>query len=102
MSSGDGVIYLVAGLVSTAVMLGWLAGPVLDRFQRPAACPGIAIACWVAALTGAFIADIGVVAVALLAPPTPGHGLLEWLRDCLPHHGATWRSSSGRPPAWFC
>src|SRR5437868_7789257 len=82
----DRMIVLVAGLIAVAVVLGWLAGPVLERFRRPAAGPGIAIACWVAALTGTFIACTGVVAVALLSPPTPGHGLLGWLRSCLPHH----------------
>lgn len=81
------MIYLVISLVSTAVLLGCLAGPALDRLRRPAAHPGIAIACWFAALAGTFIADIGIVAVALLSPPAPGHGLLEWLRNCLPHHG---------------
>ncbi|TDB90316.1 M56 family peptidase [Actinomadura sp. KC216] len=80
------MIYLVISLISTGVLLGCLAGPALDRVGRPAAHPGIAIACWVAALAGTFIAVLGVVVVALLAPPAPGHGLLEWLRNCLPHH----------------
>ena len=48
----DGVIYLVIGLVSSAVLLGCLAGPALDRLRRPALHPGITIACWVAALAG--------------------------------------------------
>lgn len=81
------MIYLVVGLICTAVLLGCLAGPALDRLRRPAAHPGIAIACWTAALTGTFIAGIGIIAAALLSPPAPGHGFLEWLRDCLPHHG---------------
>ncbi|NKZ03451.1 M56 family metallopeptidase [Actinomadura latina] len=81
------MIYLVVGLVSTAVLLGCLAGPVLDRLRSPAVQPGVAIACWFAVLAGTFIADVGIVAVALLSPPAPGHGLLEWLRNCLPHHG---------------
>ncbi|MFI0412423.1 M56 family metallopeptidase [Actinomadura sp. 3N508] len=80
------MIYLVIGLVSTAALLGCLAGPVLARVGRPAAHPVIAIACWVAALAGTVIAGVGVVAAALLAPPAPGHGALEWLRGCLPHH----------------
>ncbi|WP_433466355.1 M56 family metallopeptidase [Spirillospora sp. CA-128828] len=81
------MIFLVAGLIASALLLGCLAGPVLDRSQRSAAVPGIAIACWMAALAGTFIAGGGVVAIALLSPPGPGHGFLEWLRDCLPHHG---------------
>ncbi|MFG2250875.1 M56 family metallopeptidase [Spirillospora sp. NPDC048823] len=81
------MIYLVVGLICTAVLLGCLAGPALDRLRPPAAHPGIAIACWAAALTGTFIAGIGIIAAALLSPPAPGHGFLEWLRDCLPHHG---------------
>ncbi|TDE27374.1 M56 family metallopeptidase [Actinomadura sp. 6K520] len=81
------MLYLVIGLVCTAVLLSCLAGPALDRLRRPAAHPLIAISCWFAALAGILIAGIGIVAVALLAPPAPGHGLLEWLRNCLPHHG---------------
>ncbi|MFC4052788.1 M56 family metallopeptidase [Actinomadura syzygii] len=81
------MVYLVLGLIATAVLLGCSAGPVLDRLGRSAARPGTAIACWVGAVTGTFIACAGVVAAALLSPPAPGHGLLEWLRDCLPHHG---------------
>ncbi|MFA1542703.1 M56 family metallopeptidase [Actinomadura monticuli] len=81
------MIYFLISLVSTAVVLSCLAGPALDRLHRPAAHPLIAAVCWFAALAGTFIADIGLVAVALLAPPAPGHGLLEGLRDCLPHHG---------------
>ncbi|GAA1886239.1 M56 family metallopeptidase [Actinomadura bangladeshensis] len=81
------MIYLVISLVATAVLLGCLAGPALDRLRRPAANPGTAIACWLAALAGTFIAGIGIVAVALLMPPAPGHGFVGWLRDCLPHHG---------------
>ncbi|WP_433476294.1 M56 family metallopeptidase [Spirillospora sp. CA-142024] len=81
------MIFLVAGLIASAVLLGCLAGPVLDRAQRSAAAPGIAIACWVAALAGTLIAGTGMVMVALLSPPGPGHGFLERLRDCVPHHG---------------
>src|SRR4051794_13173454 len=83
----DRVIFLVVALVTSAVLLGFLAGPVLDRLQRSVVGPGTVIACWVAALVGTFIANAGVVAVALLSPPGPGHGVVEWLRDCLPHHG---------------
>lgn len=81
------MIYLVIGLICTAVLLGCLAGPALDRLRRPGAHPGIVVACWTAALTGTFIAGVGIIAAALLSPPAPGHGFLEWLRDCLPHHG---------------
>ncbi|MBO2463906.1 M48 family metalloprotease [Actinomadura violacea] len=74
-------------LIASAVLLGCLAGPVLDRFRRSAIAPGTAVVCWVAALAGTVIAGSAVVVVALISPPGPGHGLLEWLRDCLPHHG---------------
>ncbi|QKG18702.1 M56 family metallopeptidase [Actinomadura verrucosospora] len=77
----------VLALIASTVLLGFLAGPVLDGLRRPAIGPGTAIACWVAALTGTFIASAAVVVVALISPPGPGHGLLERLRDCLPHHG---------------
>lgn len=82
------MIYLVACLIVSAVLLGCLAGPALDRLRRPTTSPGTAIVCWVAALAGTLIADVGIIAVALLSPPAPGHGLLEWLRNCLPHHRA--------------
>jgi Zn-dependent protease with chaperone function len=81
------VIVSVVALIASAILLGFLAGPLLDRPRRPAVGPGTAIACWVAALAGTFLANTAVVVVALLSPPGPGHGLLEWLRDCLPHHG---------------
>ncbi|WP_067793387.1 M56 family metallopeptidase [Actinomadura formosensis] len=81
------MIVSMAGLLMSAVVLGCLAGPVLDRLRRPALSPATAAACWVAALVGAVVAGAGLVAVALLSPPGPGHGLLGRLRDCLPHHG---------------
>ncbi|MEU9020157.1 M56 family metallopeptidase [Actinomadura sp. NPDC048394] len=82
------MLFPVLALAVSAVLLGLLAGPVLDRSRRRPAGPGVAIACWTAALAGTFIANAAVVVVALIAPPGPGHGLLQWLRDCLPHHGA--------------
>ncbi|WP_433137000.1 M56 family metallopeptidase [Actinomadura nitritigenes] len=82
------MLFSVLALIASAVLLGCLAGTVLDRLRRPAVGPGAAIACWAAALAGTFIANTAVVVVALISPPGPGHGLLEWLRDCLPHHGS--------------
>jgi Zn-dependent protease with chaperone function len=82
------VLLPVLALVASAVLLGFLAGPALDRLRRPAVGPAAAIACWAAALAGTFIANAAVVVVALIAPPGPGHGLLGRLRDCLPHHGS--------------
>nr|WP_241755357.1 M56 family metallopeptidase [Actinomadura sp. RB99] len=79
---------MVACLIASAVLLGCLAGPALDRLRHPTTNPGTAIVCWVAALAGTLIAEVGIIAVALLSPPAPGHGLLEWLRNCLPHHRA--------------
>jgi Zn-dependent protease with chaperone function len=81
------VIFLVAGLIATAILVGCLAGPFLDRLRRSVVSPATAIVCWAAALTGTLITSTGVVVVALLSPPGPGHGLLERLRNCLPHHG---------------
>lgn len=80
------MIVLVGALVASAVLLGCLAGPVLDRIRAGALGPRTAVACWTAALAGTVIASAGVVAVALISPPGPGHGLLTLLRDCLPHH----------------
>jgi hypothetical protein len=77
---------VVVGLIASAVLLGCLAGPVMDRLRWPVQHPGTAIACWTGALTGTLMAFIGAAVVALLWPPAPGHGLLEWLHNCLPHH----------------
>ncbi|WP_141585615.1 M56 family metallopeptidase [Actinomadura sp. WMMA1423] len=79
--------WVAAGLVVSVVLLGCAAGPALDLLRRSALGPGTAIACWSAALAGTFIAAAGAAAAALLTPPGPGHGFLEWLSDCLPHHG---------------
>jgi beta-lactamase regulating signal transducer with metallopeptidase domain len=81
------VVILVGGLIATAILVGCVAGPFLDRLRPSAISPGTAIVCWASALAGTLIASTGVVVVALLSPPGPGHGLLERLRNCLPHHG---------------
>ncbi|QKW33147.1 M56 family metallopeptidase [Actinomadura sp. NAK00032] len=88
MTRHDPVIFLVGALIASAALLGCLAGPVLDRIRGGALGPRTAVACWTAALAGTVIASSGVVAVALISPPGPAHGLLTMLRDCLPHHGS--------------
>ncbi|GAA2108598.1 M56 family metallopeptidase [Actinomadura alba] len=79
-------LVVAAGLIVSVVALGCVAGPVLDRPGWPVANPAIAIACWIAALSGTFAGLTGAVAVALLRSPAPGHGLLEWLHDCVHAH----------------
>jgi Zn-dependent protease with chaperone function len=75
------------GLIASAVVLGGLAGAVIDRARWPTAHPGTAIICWLGVLTGTVAALTGLLIVVLLTPPAPAHGLLEWLDHCLPRHG---------------
>ncbi|MFD0903518.1 M56 family metallopeptidase [Actinomadura sediminis] len=76
---------LLVALLATALLLGWGAGPVLDRYSSGTQ-PGTAIGAWLGAVAGTFAAVTGAVMIALLWPPTPGHGFVEWLHGCLPHH----------------
>ncbi|OLT38004.1 hypothetical protein BJF79_28360 [Actinomadura sp. CNU-125] len=76
---------LLIALLTTALLLGWGAGSVLDRLSS-GAHPGTAIVAWLGAVAGTFAAVTGAVMIAFLWPPTPGHGLVEWLHGCLPHH----------------
>lgn len=76
---------LLVALLATALLLGWGAGPVLDRLPA-GGHPGTAAGGWLGAVAGTCAAVAGAVAVALLWPPTPGHGFVEWLHGCLPHH----------------
>jgi Zn-dependent protease with chaperone function len=78
---------LLISLIATLLLLGCVAGPVLCRVAPRDAQPGALAACWLGLLLGTLTATGGMIILALVAPPTPGHGLLEWLRDCLPHHG---------------
>jgi hypothetical protein len=80
------MIIVLIGLVTSAVVLGCLAGPAMDRLCWPVDHPGAAVACWMGALSGTFLALTGALVVAFLWPPAPGHGVLEWLHNCLPHH----------------
>jgi hypothetical protein len=77
---------IVAGLIASGLVLGCAAGAILDRARWRFAHPGTAITCWVGVLAGTFVAVTGMIAVALLWPPAPGHDLLEWLHRCLPGH----------------
>ncbi|WP_192809460.1 M56 family metallopeptidase [Actinomadura rudentiformis] len=77
---------LLIGMIAATVLLGYLAGPMLVRFRPLAGHPGALVACWAGLLLSTVTAAAALIAVALLAPPMPGHGLLEWVRDCLPHH----------------
>ncbi|MBC6460165.1 M56 family metallopeptidase [Actinomadura sp. HBU206391] len=79
-------LVVAAGLIASVVALGCAAGPVLDRAGWPVARPAIAVACWIAALSGTFAGFAGAFAVALLRSPAPGHGVLEWLHNCVPGH----------------
>ncbi|KAB2346936.1 M56 family metallopeptidase [Actinomadura rudentiformis] len=77
---------LLIGLIAATILLGYLAGPVLVRLRPLADHPGALVACWAGLLLGTVTATAALTSMALLVPPTPGHGLLEWLHDCLPHH----------------
>jgi Zn-dependent protease with chaperone function len=81
------MILSVAGLIVCTLVLGGSAGAFLDRSRWPASHPGTAIICWTGVLAGTLTSVSGTVILALLSPPTPAHGLLEWLDNCLPHHG---------------
>jgi Zn-dependent protease with chaperone function len=77
---------VVAGLFISIVVLGCMAGPVLNTLRWPLEHPGMAAACWLAAVGGTMMGFAGAVAVVLLRSPAPGHGLLEWLHNCVPGH----------------
>ncbi|WP_395107643.1 M56 family metallopeptidase [Actinomadura sp. SCN-SB] len=99
------MLILVTALLLALVLLGCLAGPALDRLWSSGAHPGTVVACWLGALMGTFVAVIGLIAVALLWPPTPGHGVFEWLHGCLPHHPAAATALAGvasLPLLWLC
>jgi Zn-dependent protease with chaperone function len=82
-------------LVSAVLLLGCAAGSVLDRLWPSGAHPRTAVMCWLGALTGTLVAAAGAIAIGLLWPPTPGHGVFEWLRGCLPHHPLTATTLAG-------
>jgi beta-lactamase regulating signal transducer with metallopeptidase domain len=77
---------IAAGLIAFAIALGCVAGPVMDKRHWLLDHAGSAIACWIGALTGTFVALAGTAVIALFWPPAPGHGLLEWIYNCLPRH----------------
>ncbi|MFI0350225.1 M56 family metallopeptidase [Actinomadura sp. 9N407] len=99
------MLVLLIVLVSAVVLLGGAAGFALDRLWPSGAHPGTALACWLGALTGTVAAVAGAVSIGLLWPPTPGHGLLEWLHGCLPHHRTAMTLLAGvasLPLIWLC
>jgi Zn-dependent protease with chaperone function len=79
------VVVFATALVISALLLGGMAGRFIDTSRWAIAHPGMAVVCWVGVLIGTATSVSGLVAVALLAPPTPAHGLIEWLDHCLPH-----------------
>ncbi|MFC5744500.1 M56 family metallopeptidase [Actinomadura rugatobispora] len=99
------MLALLAVLGAVAVLLGCGAGVVLDRLWASGVHPGTAAACWFAALAGTVAAVAGMIAVGLLWPPTPGHGIVEWLHGCLPHHPVAALVLGGLasvPVVWLC
>ncbi|MBG6090574.1 M56 family metallopeptidase [Actinomadura viridis] len=99
------MLMLLIILVAALVLLGCLAGPLLDRLRPSGAHPATALWCWLGALAGTFIAAAGTISISLLWPPTPGHGFVEWLRGCLPHHptaAMVLAGLAGLPLAWLC
>ncbi|MFD0903508.1 M48 family metalloprotease [Actinomadura sediminis] len=85
---------LLVVLLAAVLLLGWGAGPVLERFSS-GTHPGTALGAWLGAVAGTFAAVTGAVLIALLWPPTPGHGFVEWLHGCLPHHRAAATVAAG-------
>ncbi|GAA1581084.1 hypothetical protein GCM10009678_74800 [Actinomadura kijaniata] len=80
------------------MVLGAVAGAVLDRARWAVRRPAVALACWAGALTGTVASLAGFLLLAAVWPPAPGHGLLDRLHDCLPGHahaGLPWASVAG-------
>ncbi|GAA2429936.1 hypothetical protein GCM10010191_49180 [Actinomadura vinacea] len=99
------MLALLIVLITAVALLGCVAGVVLDRLRPSEAHPGTAVACWLGALAGTVAAVAGVIAIGLLWPPTPGHGFVEWLRGCLPHHRTAVTVMAGAaslPVFWMC
>ncbi|MGI8333864.1 M56 family metallopeptidase [Actinomadura scrupuli] len=74
-------------LTGVVIVLGILVVPVLGRARWMSAHPSSAVTCWLGTLAGTYAALSALIVLALLSPPTPGHDLVEWLTNCLPHHG---------------
>lgn len=77
---------LAVALAVSGAALGLLAGPGLDRMRWANSHPGAAVACWMSAIGGTVVSLSGLVMLVSMSPPGPGHGALEWLFRCLPHH----------------
>lgn len=77
-------------LIVLALLVSWPAGTMLARARWTSGNPGTAVICWASLIVGVPATLIGVVSLALLWPPAPGHELLERLHVCLhPHeHGS--------------
>jgi Zn-dependent protease with chaperone function len=96
----------VAALPALSVLfLGFVLGPVIDRSGWADTHPGSAALFWVGAVIGTVCAVLGLVVIALLSPPAPVHGLLDWADHCLPHHGlaaVTAASAGSALLVWAC
>jgi hypothetical protein len=87
------MVPFAAALVSVTLILGIVAGPLLERGHWAVRQPGLALAGWIASLTGMVAASTGALTLVLLWPPAPLHEFLERLHACLPDHahaGLVW------------
>ncbi|WP_433334949.1 M56 family metallopeptidase [Spirillospora sp. CA-294931] len=95
----------IAALVAAILALGTAAGPALATARWTVRHPGTALACWAGVIVGILASVTGLVALALLWPPAPGHGLLERFHSCLADHahgGLVWASLTSGALIGFC
>jgi Zn-dependent protease with chaperone function len=87
MGAETQMLMLAIALMGCVLVLGFGLGPLLERSRWACAHPGSAALCWVCAVASTVATVCGFAVIALLWPPSPAHGLMEWMDNCLPHHG---------------
>lgn len=76
----------LALLALSMLVLGHVAGPVLNRQNWAHRHPAPAIILWLSTLCGTLAAGAGFVALVVFSSPGPGHGVVEWLSRCVGPH----------------
>jgi Zn-dependent protease with chaperone function len=79
------IVYLALFALSILV-LGQVAGPVLNRQDWVHRHPAPAITLWLSVLSGTIAAGAGFVALVVFGSPGPGHGVVEWFSQCVGSH----------------